>query len=217
MPVARGATASLVCGMLAYTPAWILAGIPAIVLGHRARKAIRARPDSFRGSDRSLLGLILGYSSIAATPVIAVALGLMAGAVPAIKVAAKKTEATQMSFALVVALGAYVTEYQRLPSAPTGNPTQDGELDNHAVLDVLRSLNSERNPRKVVFFEARAQAFSNGVLTDPWGRPYHIAVDMDGDGKIVVGGMSVNKPIAVWSDGPNGIDERGGGDDAKNW
>jgi len=213
-PVATGATASLVCGILAFTPAWLLSGIPAVILGHRARKAIRTQPDVLRGSSRALAGIILGYLSVLA-PMTLIVLGLMLGAIPAIKLAARKTEASQTSSAVVVAISAYAAEYHHPPGTSTGDPARDEELDNLEVMDALTNVTSTANPRKVLFFDT--PKLSGGMLIDPWGNRYHIAVDRDGDGKVDVIGMRVNKSVIVWSDGENGEDDRGVGDDVRSW
>ena len=61
---------SLVCGILSVTCLWIIAGIPAVVLGHVSRSAIRNSMGRLKGEGMALVGLILGWISIAALPVI---------------------------------------------------------------------------------------------------------------------------------------------------
>jgi len=63
LPVLAGranslATASLVCGMCQFF-FWALAGIPAIVCGHLARRQIRRTGEP--GDGRAITGLVLGY------------------------------------------------------------------------------------------------------------------------------------------------------------
>ena len=48
---------------------------------------------------------------------------------------------------------------------------------------------------------------------DPWGHAYHIAMDVGGKGAVNVGHNEIRAKIAVWSDGPNGVNEFGEGDD----
>lgn len=52
---------------------------------------------------------------------------------------------------------------------------------------------------------------------DPWGKEYNIVIDLNGDGRVAVGDQHVKGRIAVWADGPNGVDELGGGDDIASW
>lgn len=55
------AIASWVMGLL------ILGSIPAVVVGHMARKKIRADPQGFGGDSMATAGLIVGYINIAVT------------------------------------------------------------------------------------------------------------------------------------------------------
>jgi threonine/homoserine/homoserine lactone efflux protein len=67
----RLAVAALVCA-LAQPACWFLSGIPAIVLGHMARRQVRR---TGRGGARmALAGLILGYIGTAAVPLVSIAL-----------------------------------------------------------------------------------------------------------------------------------------------
>ena len=64
------AIGSLICGVLSMTPFWILAGIPAIILGHISRSSIRKSMGRLKGEGMALAGLILGYISVALLPVV---------------------------------------------------------------------------------------------------------------------------------------------------
>jgi hypothetical protein len=55
------AVGSMVCG-LCQVPFWFLAGIPAIVLGHAARRQIRETGEA--GAGMALAGLIMGYLGV---------------------------------------------------------------------------------------------------------------------------------------------------------
>jgi hypothetical protein len=55
------AIASLICGC-AQVFFWVIAGIPAIILGHIARRQIRQTGEA--GDGMALAGLILGYIGI---------------------------------------------------------------------------------------------------------------------------------------------------------
>jgi hypothetical protein len=68
------AIASLVCGILGLTIFSILAGIPAIILGHTARKRIAESMGSLSGAGVALAGLIMGYLSLAVTAAVLIAL-----------------------------------------------------------------------------------------------------------------------------------------------
>jgi hypothetical protein len=59
------AVAALVCGIVQFVGFWLLGTIPAIVLGHMARKQIRQRGE--QGAGLAIAGLILGYAGLALT------------------------------------------------------------------------------------------------------------------------------------------------------
>jgi len=61
------AIASLVLGILSLACFTFLSGIPAIILGHIARKKARVDPNRFGGEGLALAGLILGYAGTALT------------------------------------------------------------------------------------------------------------------------------------------------------
>ena len=58
------ATGSLVCGILSLTCLSVLAGIPAIILGHVAVARVSSDPELHGGKDRAVAGLIMGYLSV---------------------------------------------------------------------------------------------------------------------------------------------------------
>lgn len=67
------ATGSLVCGILSVLCFSFLAGIPAIILGHMSRKSIRESMGRLKGDGMALAGLIMGYISLAAIPMLIIA------------------------------------------------------------------------------------------------------------------------------------------------
>jgi prepilin-type N-terminal cleavage/methylation domain-containing protein len=113
-----------------------------------------------------------------------------------------------------------------------GNPTY--QASNAELLAILRgpklaptqlaALAGTRNPRNIVFFDAKVAAAagsaglgSDGVLRDPWGNPYIISLDMNHDNKTLDGcygqlrksttpsvAPEVEAPVMVWSFGPDG-------------
>lgn len=68
VPTSGKATASLVLGLLGLVIC--LAGIPAIILGHMALSEIKKSAGRLKGDGMALAGLIMGYLSIVALPVI---------------------------------------------------------------------------------------------------------------------------------------------------
>ena len=69
------AVASLICGMLQIF-FWFFTGIPAIILGHMARRQIRATGE--QGAGMALTGLILGYVGLVFAVLFAIAIVVFA-------------------------------------------------------------------------------------------------------------------------------------------
>jgi Tfp pilus assembly protein PilE len=70
VPTSGKATASLICGILSLTIFSIFTGIPAVILGHMSRGEIRRAAGRLKGDGQALAGLIMGYISLLAIPVI---------------------------------------------------------------------------------------------------------------------------------------------------
>jgi len=64
------AIGSLILGILSLFVLSILAGIPAVVLGHLSRKSIRESMGRLKGEGMALAGLIMGYLSMASIPIV---------------------------------------------------------------------------------------------------------------------------------------------------
>src|SRR5437016_838499 len=64
------AIGSLICGILSVTILSLLAGIPAIILGHLSRSGIKKSMGRLKGEGMALAGLIMGYVSLAIIPFI---------------------------------------------------------------------------------------------------------------------------------------------------
>jgi hypothetical protein len=67
------------------------------------------------------------------------------------------------------------------------------------------------------FMELGTNSVVNGNIVDDWGNPYHIAFDSNHVGTIKIGNATIKATVAVWSDGPNRINENGTGDDIRSW
>ena len=83
------AVISLVLGVLSVTVLSLLAGIPAVILGHISRANIRKSFGQLKGEGMALAGLIMGYISIALIPVIFI---IAAIAIPALVRARETTQ-----------------------------------------------------------------------------------------------------------------------------
>lgn len=65
----------------------------------------------------------------------------------------------------------------------------------------------QAGPKKLAYFEFRDRDLdADGNVLDPWGRPLRYSDQPRG-----------KSPLALWSVGPDGIDQDGEGDDVCNW
>jgi type II secretory pathway pseudopilin PulG len=189
-----------------------------------AHSAIKKSNGTLRGEGMATTGLITGYLSIALVPIVGI---LAAIAVPNFVKARGKAQlqvAETDCRSIQLAVETYYTEYGRLPGdlASEGSDATLG-ADNARLMNVLRAQagagNEEHkwNPRKVVFFEGRPRTgdsprgvAADGTIYDPWGAPYQIIVDTNGDGKIEnpyltnAGPSPIQGKVFVYSLGPDG-------------
>ncbi len=145
---------------------------------------------------------------------------------------AERTKAQSAMTTLMEALKNYETTYGVLPYKLLNDPQNDGEIkrdadatvntDNYSkLIQVLQGenvqvSNKKLNPRKIKFLDV--QDNTEGVYFDPWGGKFHVALDGNCDGKIDMpsgekipglgDGSSIHQSIIIWSDGPDGDDEK---------
>jgi hypothetical protein len=116
-PTDGKATASLVFGILSLIPCFlILAGIPAIILGHLSRSEIKRSMGRLGGAGMALAGLIMGYISIGFSLLIipAIVLPNMVG----IKIGANESVAAGTVRRINTSQVTYSTEYPTRGYAP---------------------------------------------------------------------------------------------------
>jgi hypothetical protein len=121
--------------------------------------------------------------------------------------------------ALNGALEAYQAYYGRFPltSNISGN-----EANNASLIEILTAKTNNvevlrQNPNGRKFLEVSEASLTNGAMVDPWGRSYHIAFGVGATNHLKIGNEGASATIAIWSDGPNGINEYGKGDDVRSW
>lgn len=124
---------------------------------------------------------------------------------------------------LVAAIKAYQQEYGHYPF-PESDGVFTAEQRQGQLMRVLAALDTTANPKKIVFFEGRkanekpiagrpryTAGFSpeSGALMDPWGSPYQIISDNDGDGQIATPYSDDNGPVhrgaIAWSLGKDRV------------
>jgi len=126
---------------------------------------------------------------------------------------ASKTDAARRTIStLSFALNMYEVDFGR--PASWADEKADYELNNAKLIQALTSGNGRSGP----YLDVRAKEMRDGMHIDPWGRPYHVAVDANGDRKIELGRLAAHGTFAVWSEGPNQHNDHGKEDDIiKTW
>jgi hypothetical protein len=117
------------------------------------------------------------------------------------------------------ALETYTAVYGRYPFE--GVLIQD-QVNSRALISVLTAATNDpvtlrENPEGMKFMELGTNSVVNGNIVDDWGNPYHIAFDSNHVGTIKICNATIKATVAVWSDGPNRINENGTGDDIRSW
>ena len=118
---------------------------------------------------------------------------------------------------LATALGSFISRYGSAPHmCMLRNDASTDVTDKLlAVLagDGRDAVARRENPESCPFIVGD----SRNRLRDPWGNPYHILHDSDGDGRIRLGDRTIIRVAVAWSSGRDGIDELGLGDDVVSW
>lgn len=204
------ATTSFVLGLLAlFCVLGPLAGIPAIICGYLAGRRVSASRGTLGGSGLALAGLILGCAGTL----------VWAAAGYAIYKKVRGPLAELGSVVDQVKEGAWIAEVAtrvrtyrtEVGDWPTKQSIGAEELD---AASVVAAFQSRENAEAAI----PAERIKDGRLVDRWQRPLHLAADLDGNGHVAIGtGEVEDMLVLVWSDGPNGKNEYGEGDDIRSW
>ncbi len=74
-----------------------------------------------------------------------------------------------------------------VPDGPHATTVTAGEMADQRELIGALTTNLVQNPRNQLFLEIDDESMSEGYLLDPWGRPYILFADGDGDGFLNAG------------------------------
>ena len=150
---------------------------------------------------------------------------------------ARKSQAQHTAMQLKQAITTYFTEYSRYPVKTSGGASGDVEVESNSILmDVILGSDKEAasgglNPRKISFFSGRKAkgkkagvvltSDGGGELFDPWGNYYHVILDTNRNDRVKDpsegGGETIPQSVVVWSNGIDGENEQGKGDDVVTW
>jgi hypothetical protein len=202
------ATAAFLLGLLSlFCVLGPLAGIPAIICGHLSGRRISASGGTLGGGGTALAGFILGCVgtlvwSAAAYAVYKKMRGPIAKARSTIEYVGERVWIEDVA----TRMRAFRTE---VGGWPTMQSISAEELDGASVLAAFQSREgAEPIPEDRI---------KKGLLVDRWKHPLHIAADLDGNGHVAIGTGEVDMRVLVWSDGPDGKNDYGEGDDIRSW
>lgn len=204
------ATTSFVLGLLAlFCVLGPLAGIPAIICGHLAGRRVSASGGTLGGGGIALAGFILGC--------VGTLVWVGAGYAVYKKVRGPLTEMSSLvdrvrETAWISEVATRVRTYRtEIGDWPTKQSIGAEELDSASVLAAFRSRRDGGEP-------IPTDRIKDGRLVDRWNHPLHIAADLDGDGHVSIGtGEVEDMRVLVWSEGPDGKNDYGEGDDIRSW
>lgn len=141
------ATASLVLGILSITCFGILAGIPAVILGHMAKSSIRKSGGRLTGDGKATGGLVMGYISLAMIPlVMAIAIpsllrARMTANESAVMSSIRTVNTSQITYSTEYPTAGYAPDLATLGPGPSGSCTE-GTQEHACLLDrVLGNAN----------------------------------------------------------------------------
>jgi hypothetical protein len=91
-----------------------------------------------------------------------------------------------------------------------------GYYGEHGSLPVANAQSEEQSTvlllAKLVQDGLISASIADDWACDAWGRLLHVSIDI-GACHVALAGRPINDRLAIWSDGPNGINEFGEGDD----
>jgi hypothetical protein len=215
------ATLSLVFGLLSLACFSVLTGVPAIICGHTARTRINQSNGTLAGREMAVIGMVLGYISVAVSIVAVIFTVLIAAGTISLALLAQKAPQLQQSAAQpIVTLAAgqissacmrYKNDNHQFPPPLSAN---DEEVDATALFAALAIADNNGVP---YYSPDGSGIHINGIPCDTWAQPLHVALDLNGDGKVNVGGTNIPASSLIWSSGPDHQNDHGAGDDVKSW
>lgn len=140
--------------------------------------------------------------TFAALMLVAVVVLVVGGAFKAKYILDEKTAFID-TLTIRISLEAY---YRHVGKYPAGAIYKgDTYLRSDDIVPILLGETSHENPERLAFMVL--ESGDNAPILDPWGRPYSVVVDSDGDGNCDTKefGRIVGQAIVVWSSGSGPI------------
>lgn len=167
--------------------------------------------------------------------VIGILVGIVLPSLSTAKIKARKMKTHADTKSIEMAIKNYLNEYGRYPLQDDGEESSgditspSGSINDKykELMGVLLNTEDignvdldEENPRRRLFLELNEQSVNeDGVLLDPWENPYQVIMDYDFNDKIEIAALAtnLNRGVAVWSLGPDRVDDKGENDDITSW
>jgi len=113
---------------------------------------------------------------------------------------------------LYLACKQYEAFYGRLPAV-------DGPVRDYDRLIAILANQSPENTKKLTFLVPNTGKDGRPICKDPWGSDFMVILSSSSTIQVGTGGIgeTVYNNVAVWSKGPNRIDDHGSGDDIASW
>jgi type IV pilus assembly protein PilA len=136
------ATASLVCGIVAYVILPFFAAIPAIILGHLALSDIKKRAGQLKGNGLAIAGMVMGYAQVVLIPFILIIAAIAIPNLLRAKMAANEASAVSSLRTYNTAMVAYSTQCQDagFPASVQNLGPGSGDCDGANLISVQLSM-----------------------------------------------------------------------------
>lgn len=108
------ATASLICGIVAYLILPFIAALPAIILGHLALSDIKKKAGQLKGSGLAIAGMVMGYAQVVLIPFILIIAAIAIPNLLRARMAANEASAVGTLRMYNIAMVNYATQCQNI-------------------------------------------------------------------------------------------------------
>jgi type IV pilus assembly protein PilA len=136
------ATASLICGIVAYIILPFFAAIPAIILGHLALLDIKKRAGQLKGNGLAIAGMVMGYAQVVFLPIILIIAAIAIPNLLRAKMAANEASTVASLRTYNSAMVIYATQCQNVgfPASVQNLGPGNGDCDGANLISVQLSM-----------------------------------------------------------------------------
>jgi len=133
------ATASLICGIVAYLILPFFAAIPAIILGHLALSDIKKKAGQLKGNGLAIAGMVMGYAQVVLIPFILIIAAIAIPNLLRARMAANESSAVGTLRTYHRAMVNYATQCQNIgfPASVTNLGAGSGDCQGAELVDAL--------------------------------------------------------------------------------